>query len=283
MAAKKRPGEKIKLQSVDELVKSIRHNGVLTPVLVRPSGEARYEMISGHRRMHAAKLAGMETIPAIIRELSDEDATIVMVDANLQREELLPSEKAFAFKMRLNAIRRKAGRPGRDGKMETGRNLPMAQKNSSQLGTNFRSDRALAEEMGESRNQIHRYIRLTELIPELLELVDKKQLPLMTAVEISYIGTQVQKYLYEYIQDNGMVKLYQVSALRQYLENEDAITQTKMIRLLNDNLPGRTQSKKVTLTEKKLMNYFPHNYTVADMEKIIMRLLDKWKAEQDGE
>ena len=178
---------------MQDLVESVRENGVITPVLIRPAMENQYEMISGHRRMHAAKLAGLSNIPAIVREMTDDEAVIAMVDANIQREELLPSEKAFAYKMKLSAMKRQAGRPGKN--------------NSSQNGTNLRSDQVLAEEVGISRNQIQRYIRLTELIPELLNLVDDKKLQFTVAVEISYIDKEIQKWIYEYIRDNGFIKL----------------------------------------------------------------------------
>ena len=256
---------------MDDLVNSIRQNGVLTPVLVRPTDDGGYEMISGHRRMHAAERAGLATIPAIIRELTDDDATIVMVEANSQREEILPSEKAFAYKMRMEAVKRQAGRPGKD--------------NYSQLGNNFgtkTSSEELAKELGESKNQIFRFIRLTELIPELLEMVDTKKMPLVTAVDISYIDQKVQQYLYEYIKENGMVKSYQVTALRKYLEDYESISQSKMITVLNEMITGKTQSKSVHFTEKKLRKYFSSNYTVNDMEKIMIRLLEKWKLEQEG-
>ena len=259
---------------MDDLVNSIRLNGVLTPVLVRPTDDGGYEMISGHRRMHAAERAGLATIPAIIRELTDDDATIVMVEANSQREEVLPSEKAFAYKMRYEAIRRSTGRKSK--------NELSAEKNVSQLGTQKRSDKVLEDEFGESRNQIHRFIRLTELIPELLEMVDAKKMPLVTAVDISYIDPKVQKYLYEYIKENGMVKSYQVTALRKYLEDYETIGQSKMIAVLNEVITGKTQKKSVHFTEKKLRKYFSSNYTVSDMEKIMIRLLEKWKSEQEG-
>ena len=252
---------------MEELVNSIRQNGVLTPVLVRPTDDGGYEMISGHRRMHAAQRAGLTKIPAIIRELTDDAATIVMVEANSQREEVLPSEKAFAYKMRYEAMKRQAGRP---------------EKNLSQVGTNLRTDAELAKEVGESRNQIYRYIRLTELIPELLEMVDAKKLPLVTAVDISHIDHEVQEYLYEYIRENGMVKSYQVSALRKYLEDVGTIGQSKMISVLNEVLSGKTQTKSVHFSEKKLRKYFSSNYTTRDMEKIMIRLLEKWKEEQEG-
>ena len=252
---------------MDDLVNSIRQNGVLTPVLVRPTDDGGYEMISGHRRMHAAERAGLTTIPAIIRELTDDDATIVMVEANSQREEILPSEKAFAYKMRYEAMKRQGSRND---------------LTSYQVGTKLRADEELAKELGESKNQVYRFIRLTELIPELLEMVDTKKMPLVTAVDISYIDQKVQQYLYEYIKENGMVKSYQVTALRKYLEDYESISQSKMITVLNEMITGKTQSKSVHFTEKKLRKYFSSNYTVNDMEKIMIRLLEKWKSEQEG-
>lgn len=304
MAEKKRPGQKFKMLSVDEilgvnneesaidlkiseiipfknhpfrvtddekmeeLVKSIRMNGILTPVLVRPISDGKYEMISGHRRMHAATLAGLEAIPAFIRELSDDDATIIMVDANLQREELLPSEKAFAYKMKLEAIKHQ-GKNTRETSAHNGRKLEAAE--------------VIGDQVGESRMQVHRFIRLTELIPEILELADRKTIPLVTAVDISFLDQTIQKYLYEYIRENGMVKSYQVTALRKYLENEETISQAAMISLLNDNLPGKTPTPKITFTEKRLRKYFSPIYSTSDMEKIMVQLLEKWKAEQDGD
>ena len=252
---------------MDDLVNSIRQNGVLTPVLVRPTDDGGYEMISGHRRMHAAERAGLTTIPAIIRELTDDDATIVMVEANSQREEILPSEKAFAYKMRYEAMKRQGSRND---------------LTSYQVGTKLRADEELAKELGESKNQVYRFIRLTELIPELLDMVDTKKMPLVTAVDISYIDQKVQQYLYEYIKENGMVKSYQVTALRKYLEDYESISQSKMITVLNEMITGKTQSKSVHFTEKKLRKYFSSNYTVNDMEKIMIRLLEKWKSEQEG-
>ena len=252
---------------MEELVNSIRQNGVLTPVLVRPTDDDGYEMISGHRRMHAAQRAGLTKIPAIIRELTDDAATIVMVEANAQREEVLPSEKAFAYKMRYEAMKRQGSR----------RDLT-----SYQVGTKLRADEELAKDVGESKNQVYRYIRLTELIPELLEMVDAKKLPLVTAVDISHIDHEVQEYLYEYIRENGMVKSYQVSALRKYLEDVGTIGQSKMISVLNEVLSGKTQTKSVHFSEKKLRKYFSSNYTTRDMEKIMIRLLEKWKEEQEG-
>ena len=163
-------------EKMQELEESIRVNGVLSPVLIRPKGMDTYEMISGHRRLHAAQLAGLESIPAIIRELSDDEATIAMVDANIQREELLPSEKCYAYKMKLDALKRQGTR---------------TDLTSCQNGTKFRADKAMAEQSGESARSIQRYIRLTELIPELLEYVDKKKLQFTVAVDISYIDKEI--------------------------------------------------------------------------------------------
>ena len=255
------------------LVESVKENGIITPVLVRPDDKGGYEMISGHRRMHAAKLAGLTMIPAIIREMSDDDAVIAMVDANIQREELLPSEKAWAYKMKMDAMKRSAGRPKKDSAQEN---------NSTQIGRNLESAEIMAEEVGESKNQIRRYIRLTELIPEMLELVDKKRLQFTVAVDISYIDKQVQHWLYEYIRENGFIKPIQISTLRKYLELEH-INQGRMITILNGALDtGKTPARKVTLDDKKLNTYFPPFLSAQDAENIIIRLLDQWKKEQDA-
>jgi ParB family transcriptional regulator, chromosome partitioning protein len=247
---------------MDDLVESIKQNGVLTPVLVRPDKNNSYEMISGHRRMHAAIKAGLETIPAIVRDMEDDEAIVIMVDANIQREELLPSEKAFAYKMKLGAMKRQAGRPPKN--------------NSCQNGTNLRSDEELGNLVGESARSIQRYIRLTELIPDLLDYVDKKRLQFTVAVDISYIDKEIQTWLFEYIKENGTVKAVQVAALRTALE-VGAMTQAKMISILVNSQPGRKQEQKITLSEKKLRNFFSDKYTAEDMESVILELLDQWK------
>lgn len=189
---------------MQELVESIKTNGVLSPVLIRPTGIDTYEMISGHRRLHAAQLAGLTAIPSIIREMTDDESVIAMVDANIQREELLPSEKAFAYKMKLNAMKRQAGRPSKENAGQNDQNLN---------GVGSRD--LLAEQVGESSKQIQRYIRLTELIPEMLDYVDKKRIPFTVAVDISYLDKEIQKWLFEYIRDNGLVKPKQIALLRE--------------------------------------------------------------------
>lgn len=253
-------------EKMSDLVESIRVNGILSPVLVRPDGEDSYEMISGHRRMHAAKIVGLTMILAIVREMSDDEAVIYMVDSNIQREELLPSEKAFAFKMKLDAMKRQGKR---------------TDLTSDQNVQKFQTSRdSLASEFGISGPQISRYIRLTELIPDLLELVDNKRLQMTAAVEISYVDKEIQQWICEYIHENGNVKQNQIVILRQELLN-GAITQSQLIDILNENAIGRIPKKKVTFSEKKLSRYFPPHYTSAEMEKVIVELLTNWK-EQGG-
>ena len=299
MSTKLRPGQKLKLKSVEELlgvsneesamdieivkirefknhpfkvvddakmedlVESIRINGILSPVLIRPIGNDLYAMVSGHRRMHAASILGMECVPAIIREMTDDEAVVKMVDANIQREELLPSEKAFAYKMKMEAMRRQGSR----------RDLTSDQ-NGPKLST-----WSIGEENGISGTQVKRYIRLTELIPEILEYVDQKRIQFTVAVEISYIDPEIQKWLFEYIRDNGAVKLNQVGILRTELQ-AGAMTEAKMIQLLNNSQPGKLPSSKLTFSEKKLREFFPTEYTTTEMRTIIEELLTDWKRRQ---
>ena len=259
---KNHPFKVVDDEKMQDLVESIRVNGVLSPVLLREAGHGQYEMISGHRRMHAAELAGLDSIPAIIRDLNDDEATIVMVDANIQREELLPSEKAFAFKMKMDAMRHQGATSGHD-----------VQKLTQQI---------VGEESGFSGRQITRYIRLTEIIPELLDMVDSKRISFVLGVDISYIDKEIQKWLYEYIHDNGVIKPEQVAALRKRLES-GSINQSQMVMILNDNLKGRLPSRKVALSEKKLNKYFPASYSSEDMEGVIIALLEEWKKAHGGE
>lgn len=289
---KNRPGEKIKLASLDELlgvvneesameieinkihafknhpfkvlddekmqdlIESVKLSGVLTPVLLRVDSNDEYEMISGHRRLHAAKMAGLNTIPAIVRELSDDDAVIAMVDANIQREELLPSEKAFAYRMKLEAMKRQGSRT----------DLTLSQNE-----TKSRSDEVLSKQVGESRAQVQRYIRLTELIPELLDLVDSKKLKFTVAVDISYIDKEIQKWIYEYIKDTGFIKPQQITALRNQL-NEGSVNQVGMLTIFNKCMMVKPPSRSITFSEKKLTKYFPESYSADDMERVIESL-----------
>lgn len=253
-------------EKMQELVESIKVNGVLSPVLIRPTGMDTYEMISGHRRLHAAELAGLTAIPSIIREMTDDEAVIAMVDANIQREELLPSEKAFAFKMKLDAMKRQGQRPDQT----SGHNVPKL--TTDQIG----------EENGMTGRQIKRYIRLTELIPELMEYVDLKRINLVCGVEISYLDKEIQKWLFEYIRDNGLVKPKQIALLRKVCET-GIMTEGKLIAILNDSQPGRTPSTKNLISEKKLRKYFPADYTEEDMRSVIVELLEQWSQGKESE
>lgn len=257
-------------EKMQELVESIKINGVLSPVLIRPTGMDTYEMISGHRRLHAAQLAGLTAIPSIIREMTDDEAVIAMVDANIQREELLPSEKAFAYKMKLEAIKHQGERA----------DLTCAQNGHKYDGMKSRD--VVAESAGVSKNQVSRYIRLTELIPDLLEYVDLKRIPFTSAVEISYLDKEIQKWLFEYIRDNGLVKPKQIALLREACKT-GIMTEGKLIAILNDSQPGRTPSTKNLISEKKLRKYFPANYTEEDMRSVIVKLLEQWSQGKESE
>ena len=253
-------------ERMQELVESIKANGVLSPVIVRPDDEGTYEMISGHRRMHAAKLAGLTTVPAIVKQLTNDEAVILMVDANIQREEILPSERAFSLKMKMDAMNRQGARTD----LTLGRDVPKW------------SHEEIGKENGISGRQVKRYIRLTELIPEMLDMVDDKRLGLMLAVDISFFDKDLQKWLYEYIRENGFLKPDQIAALKN-TPNLENVTQYTMIQILNSALPEAKVSGKVTLSEKKLDKYFPPHFSAVQREKVIIGLLEEWQSRKDGE
>lgn len=255
-------------EKMHELVESIMLNGVLVPVTVRPIEDGEYEMISGHRRLFAVKEIGLERIPAIVKKYDDDEAIIAMVDSNLQREELLPSEKAFAYKMKYDAVKRQGKRND---------------LTSSQFGKKLWANEQVAQEVGESRGQLHRYLRLVELIPSILELVDKKALALATAVEVSFLNHEVQQMLYEYMCENEICKTFQIFALRDYLKENDTITKMELMRILNENAPKDESNRfqQLTITKKKLQEYFPTFYTKTQMEKVLYSLLEEWKKQNE--
>ena len=253
-------------EKMEELVASITANGVLSPVIIRPDKQGDYEMISGHRRLHACKTVGLSKIPAIVKEMSDDEAIILMVDANIQREELLPSERAYAFKMKMEALNRQGHRSDLD---------------SSRLEVGKLSADMVGKSGGIGARQVQRYIRLTYLIPELLEMVDNKKLGVNLAVDISFFDTSLQGWLYEYIKENGFIKPNQVEVLKSQV-NLDNMTQYVVISLINSVLPEKKSSAKVSLSEKKLDKYFPPHYSAKKREEVILSLLEKWKAEQEA-
>ena len=252
-------------EKMEDLVSSITVNGLLTPVLVRPDGKGKYEMISGHRRLHAASLVGLKVIPAVVKELDDDDAVIAMVDSNVQREEILPSERAWSLKMKLDAVKRQGQR---------------TDLTSAQNERKLESADIVGEEAGISRPQVRRYVRLTELIPELLDLVDKKAIGFTMAVDISYFDKELQKWIYEYYREVGFLRPAQIAALKEH-ENTENMTQHILRQTLNGALPENKASRKITFSEKKLDKYFPPHYSAKQREMVIISLLEKWQEENN--
>ena len=260
-------GHPFKVQNNEEMqrmIESIRKVGAITPALARPLPDGGYELISGHRRLAACQVLGVETMPVIVRELSDDEAVIAMVDANLQRETILPSEKAFAYKMKLEAIRRKAGRPSKD--------------NCSQLGNKLdgkKSSEVMADELGTSKNQIFRYIRLTNLIPEILDMVDEKKIAFNPAVELSYLKPSEQKEFLEAMDyAQASPSLSQAQRLKK-LSQEGGCTLDAMCEVMNEI--KKDELDHVTIKNEVLRKYFPKSYTPKQMQDTIIRLLEKWQ------
>ena len=247
------------------LQESIEKYGILNPLIVRPVPDGYYEIISGHRRKHAAEKLGYRKVLVIIRVLSEDDSILSMVDSNLHRERISYSEKAFAYKMKQEAMKHQGSRTD----LTLGQNVPKFK----------RTTEAIADGTGESYKQIQRYIRLTELIPELLDLVDNKKLQFTVAVNISYVDKEVQEWIYEYISDTGFIKPKQIAALRNQL-NDGPINQIQMLSIFNNCVMAKKVSRSLTFSEKKLTKYFPDDYTAKDMEQVIESLLEKWMQEQ---
>ena len=246
-------------ESMDELVESVKEGGVLTPLVVRPHKDGGYEILSGHRRAKASELAGRKTVPVIVRDLDDDMAAILLVDSNLQREYILPSEKAFAYQLKLEAMKRKAGRPSKE--------------NASQIGTHLRSDEEMAKQVGESRNQIQRYIRLTELIDPLLDMVDEKKLPLNAAVELSYLGTKAQADVVESIEKHETVPSIEQSAKIRRFCKDGKVNPDVIDSIMQEEKPEKL---KVVLKEDRLREYFPKSYSQKQIEDTIMKLIKQW-------
>ena len=247
-----------------ELLESIRANGTLVPIIVRSSSTGKYEIISGHRRVEACKELSIDTIPAIVKELTNEEAIITMVDANLQRENLLPSEKAFAYKMKVEAMKRKAGRP---------------QKNSSQVATNIDTAAEIGQQLGESRDQVYRYIRLTNLIPELLKMVNEHRIAFTPAVELSYLPEHEQRILYEEIEfADATPSLSQSQRLRKFSE-QGRLSVDTVFAVLSEEKPN--QKEQVRFMTEDIRKYFPKNYSNKDMQQTIIKLLENWQRKRE--
>lgn len=246
-----------------ETVESVRQRGVLVPAIARPDPEGGYELISGHRRHRASQLAGMETMPVIVRDLDDDEATIIMVDSNLQRETLLPSERAFAYKMKLEAIKHQGARKD---------------LTSSQVGMKLQALDIVGKDAGESRNQVHRYIRLTELIPELLDMVDEKKIAFNPAYELSFLTTEEQERLLDAMDsEQATPSLSQAQRLKKFSQ-DGRCTPEVMCAILSEE--KKSDMEKVTLGADTLRKYFPKSYTPAKMQATIIHLLEQWQRKQ---
>ena len=239
---------------------SIAQYGVLTPLIARPLEGGGYEIISGHRRAHAAKMAGLTEVPVLVRQMDDDAATVLMVDSNLQRENILPSERAYAYKMKLEALKHQGER---------------SDLTSGQLGPKLRSDEQLAQEAGESRKQVQRYIRLTNLIPELLEMVDQKQISFNPAVELSYLAPEEQEIFMQAMDEvQASPSLSQAQRLKK-LAQEGDFTMDAAREIMNEVKKGDLE--RVTFRNEQLRKYFPRSYTTQQMQDTIIKLLDQWQ------
>ena len=261
---KEHPFKVLDDEAMQRTVESVAQYGVLAPLIARPRPEGGYEIISGHRRQHAAELAGLDTLPVIVREMDDDAAILLMVDSNLQRESILPSERAFAYKMKLDAMKRTSGRPSKE--------------NVSPIGTQKRSDQIMAEELGESRNQIQRFIRLTNLIPELLDMVDEKKISFNPAVELSYLDEAQQRdFLQAMDETQNAPSLSQAQRMKK-LAQEGKFTYEAAFAIMGE--AKKDELDKVVIKNDTLKKYFPRSYTPRQMEDVIIKLLEQWQRRQ---
>ena len=251
-------------ESMQRTVESVEQYGVLSPLIARPRPEGGYEIISGHRRQHAAQLAGLETLPVIVRNMDDDAATILMVDSNLQREHISPSERAFAYKMKMDAMKRTAGRPSKE--------------NSRQVVRNFETADLIGKESGESGRQVQRFIRLTNLIPELLDMVDEKKIAFNPAVELSYLDESQQRDFLEAMEDTqNAPSLSQAQQLKK-MAQQGEFSYEKAFDVMGQE--KKSEKDTVTIKNETLRKYFPRSYTPKQMEEKIIQLLDAWQKKQ---
>ena len=257
---KNHPFKVLDYEAMQRTVESVAQFGVLAPLVVRPREEGGYEIISGHRRQHAAELAGLKTLPVIVRNMDDDQAVIHMVDSNLQRESILPSERAFAYKMKLEAIKNQGAR---------------SDLTSSQLGMKLQSLDIVGKDAGDSRNQVHRYIRLTNLIPELLDLVDQKKISFNPAVELSYLTTSEQRDFFEAMQDTqNAPSLSQAQRIKK-LSQTGQCSYEAIFDIMGEE--KKAEMDRVTIKNDVLRKYFPKSYTPRQMEETILKLLEQWQ------
>lgn len=248
---------------MQQTIDSIMQVGVLNPAIIRPAPEGGYEMVAGHRRLHAADLAGLKTIPAIVRNLDDDEAVILMVDSNLQRETISPMERAQAYKMKLEALKHQGKR----------RDLT-----SSQVGTKLRTDEIIAQQTGSSRNQVQRFVRLNELVPEIQEKVDSKEIAFSPAVELSYLTRDEQKQFLDAMDySQNTPSLSQAQRLKK-LSREGKCTKEVMRSIMSEE--KKEEQERITLSSDTLRKYFPRSYTPLQMQQTIIKLLEQWQKKQ---
>ena len=260
---KEHPFKVLDDEAMQRTVESVAQYGVLAPLIARPRPEGGYEIISGHRRQHAAELAGLDTLPVIVREMTDDAAVILMVDSNLQRENILPSERAFAYKMKLEAIKKQGAR---------------SDLTSGQIGPKLRSDEQVALDAGESRKQVQRFIRLTNLIPELLDLVDEKKISFNPAVELSYLDEAQQRdFLQAMDETQNAPSLSQAQRMKK-LAQEGKFTYEAAFAIMGE--AKKDELDKVVIKNDTLKKYFPRSYTPRQMEDVIIKLLEQWQRRQ---
>ncbi len=245
-------------ESMTELVDSIKSSGVLSPLVVRPHKDGGYEILSGHRRAKACELAGKENIPVIVKNLDDDMAAILLVDSNLQRENILPSEKAFAYKLKLEAMKHQGKR---------------LESTCAQIGHKLKTKDILAQQVGESRNQIQRYIRLTELIDPLLEMVDDKKIPLNAAVELSYLGTKAQSDVMKSIESNETTPSIEQAAKIRRFSQDGKLSPDVIDSIMQEEKPEKL---RITFKEDRLRKYFPKSYSKKQIEETMIKLLENW-------
>ena len=277
---KNHPFHVVEDEAMMELVESIKTNGILSPAIARRRPEGGFELISGHRRKHAAKLAGLEKMPVFVKEMTDDEAVIVMVDANIQREEILPSERAFAFKMKMEAMSRK------------GNDVPYADKGNDVLYTNKGHDvpklrkrggnknaEIIGSECGITGRQVKRYIRLTYLIPELLKMVDDKKITFINAVDISFFPEDAQREIYDYISKKNKLTKEKIGKIKNAFSTNEDLSVDEIRAILYEK-SNTIKQVYFSLTETQIASYFPKGYTMQQMEEVILTLLDEWSKKE---
>ena len=275
---KNHPFHVVEDEAMMELVESIKANGILSPAIARKRPEGGFELISGHRRRHAAKLAGLEKMPVFVKETTDDEATIVMVDANIQREEILPSERAFAFKMKMEAMKHQG--------VTSGHNVPKQKRTTSghnvpKLNDARHTAEMIGSEFGITGRQVKRYIRLTFLIPELLKLIDMKKINFVNAVDISFFSEDAQHEVYDFILKKNKLTKDKISKIKNLFSMSEDVSLDEVRAILYEK-SGTVKQVYLSLTETRISSYFPEGYTMQQMEEVILTLLDEWSRKEKG-